>query len=302
VKPGTLLLGVDGGGSHCRARLCALDGVKLGEAVAGPANIRFGIDDSLAAVLQATQECLQQAGLSYRDLPRITACLALAGASEPREIAAAQARAHPFGRTVLTTDARAACVGAHCGRPGGIIVVGTGTIGWAELGERHHRVGGWGFPISDEGSGAWIGCEALRRVLWAHDSRISWTTLLSPLFERFKHDPHAIVRFSSEALPRDLGTLAPFVVEHAKSGDSVGIELMRAAAGHIDLLAERLHALGGQRLALVGGLAAEMTGWVSHTTRARLVAPTGDALDGALRLARAAADAAQAGGRTGASE
>jgi glucosamine kinase len=291
VKPETLLLGVDGGATRCRARLCAPDGAKLGEAIAGPANIRFGIDDSLAAVLQATRECLQQAGLSSRDLPRITACLALAGASEPDDIAATQVRAHPFGRTVLTTDARAACVGAHGGRPGGIIVVGTGTIGWAELGERHYRVGGYGFPISDEGSGAWIGCEALRRVLWAHDGRIAWTPLLSTLFERFERDPHAIVRFSAEALPRDLGTLAPFVVEHAKSGDSVGIELMRAAAGHIDLLAERLHALGAQRLALVGGLAAAMTGWVSPTTRACLVAPIGDALDGALWLARAAADA-----------
>jgi glucosamine kinase len=291
VKPGTFLLGVDGGGTRCRARLCGPDGVKLGEAIAGPANIRFGIDDSLAAVLQATRECLRQAGLSSRDLPRITACLALAGASEPGEIAVAQARVHPFGHTVLTTDARAACIGAHGGRPGGIIVVGTGTIGWAELGERHYRVGGWGVPISDEGSGAWVGCEALRRVLWAHDGRMSWTTLLSTLFERFDRDPHAIVRFSSEALPRDFGTLAPFVVEHAKSGDSVAIELMRAAGGHIDLLAERLHALGAQRLALVGGLAAEMTGWVSSATRARLVAPIGDALDGALWLARAAADA-----------
>jgi glucosamine kinase len=146
-------------------------------------------------------------------------------------------------------------------------------------------------PISDEGSGAWIGVEALRHVLWAYDGRISWTGLLNAVFDRFDRDPHAIVRFASAALPRDFGTLAPLVVDHAKQGDPVGVELMQAAAIHIDHLAERLAAHGAQKLALVGGLATPMMEWISPTTRARLVPPKGDALDGALQLARAAAEA-----------
>lgn len=288
MKPDTLLLGVDGGGTRCRARLCAPDGSLLGEAVNGPANIRLGLDQSIGSVVQSVRQCLAQAGLASQDLPRITACLALAGASEPVSLAAAQTRKFPFGQTILTTDARAACVGAHGGKPGGVIVVGTGTVGWAEPGDR--RVGGWGLPISDEGSGAWIGCEVLRRTLWAHDGRIAWTNLLNTVFERFKRDPHAIVRFSSEALPRDFATLAPIVVEHANQNDPAGIELMQAAGGHIDRLAERLIALGVQRLALVGGLAPIIVDWISSATRNHLVPPEGDALDGAIRLARFAAD------------
>jgi glucosamine kinase len=289
VAPETLLLGVDGGGTQCRARLCTPDGRKLGEAVDGPANIRLGLDQSLNAVVQTVRQCLLQAGLPPQDLKRITACLALAGASEPSHLAAAQARKYPFGHVTITTDARAACVGAHGGRPGGVIIVGTGTIGWAEPGSR--RVGGWGMPISDEGSGAWIGAEALRHVLWAYDGRISWTSLLNAVFDQFNRDPHAIVRFASAALPRDFGTLAPLVVDHAKQGDPVGVELMQAAAVHIDHLAERLAAHGVQKLVLVGGLATPMMEWISPTTRARLVPPKGDALDGALQLARAAAEA-----------
>jgi glucosamine kinase len=289
MKPDTLLLGVDGGGTHCRARLCSLNATELGEAVTGPANIRLGLDQSLNSVVQAVQQCLTQAGLASRDLPRITACLALAGASEPAALAAAQARKFPFGQTMITTDARAACIGAHAGKPGGVIVTGTGTIGWAEPGGR--RVGGWGLQVSDEGSGAWIGCEALRRVLWAHDGRIPWSGLLHALFDRFKRDPHAIVRFSSEALPRDFGALAPIVVEHAKQNDPAGVELMQVAARHIDGLAGRLVALGARKLVLVGGLAPIMVDWISDTTRGHLVRPEGDALDGAVRLARSAADA-----------
>ncbi len=294
MRSDSLLLGVDGGGTQCRARLCAPSGAKLGEGAAGPANIRLGLDVSFAAVLAATQACLEQAGLSSRDLSRTTACLALAGASEPADLAAAQRLKHPFGRVVLTSDAHAACVGAHGGRDGGVVVVGTGTIGWAELRDRQHRVGGWGLNVSDEGSGAWIGRELLRRVLWAHDGRIESTTLLERALEPFQSDPHAIVRWASIASPREFGALAPLVIEHARSGDRVGIEIMRAAAAHIDALAARLVALGVEHIALVGGLADHMRSWLSDGTKARLVQSAGDALNGALQLARVAAESAAA--------
>src|SRR5215470_10805973 len=104
VNADALLLGVDGGGTRCRVRLVGPTGDTLGEAAAGPANIRFGLEESFAAVLEATSACLGQAGLGARDLPRIVACLALAGASEPAELSAAQGYAHPFGRAVVTTD------------------------------------------------------------------------------------------------------------------------------------------------------------------------------------------------------
>ena len=54
-----------------------------------------------------------------------------------------------------------------------MIIAGTGSIGWAMVSGRQHRVGGWGLDVSDEGSGAWLGREVLRQVLWAHDGRIT---------------------------------------------------------------------------------------------------------------------------------
>jgi glucosamine kinase len=290
LRPELLLLGIDGGGTNCRARLCAPSGAILGEGLAGPANIRLGLENSLAAVRQATDLCLHQAGLTSSDLPRIAACLALAGASEPAALAAAQAQNYPFGHTTITTDADAACVGAHGGHDGGVIVVGTGTIGWAILKGRRHRVGGWGLLVSDEGSGAWLGREALRRVLWAHDGRAPGTGLLRSLFEQFRNDPHAIVQWTSEASPRDFGSLAPRVVAYANHDDPAGVELMQLAAGHIDSLAARLVTLGTSRLSLVGGLAVHMKPWLSPGIQTYLVPAGGDALDGALWLARVDAE------------
>jgi glucosamine kinase len=285
-----LLLGIDGGGSGCRARLCTLSGETLSEGAGGPANIRFGVEQSFASVLQATTQCMTGAGLAPRDIKRVVACLALAGASEPSHLEAARRHQHPYRSAIFVTDAQAACVGAHGGRDGGIVVIGTGTIGWAELDGRQYRVGGWGWPISDEGSGAWLGCEALRRTLWAHDGRMTWTPLLQSLFGRFRSDPHAIVRWMTGALPRDFATLAPEVVAHAARNDPVAVELLRLAGGHIEGLAQRLVALGVDRLSLVGGLAPAIEPWLSHPTRCHLVAPQGDTVAGALQLARNVAE------------
>lgn len=281
-----LLLGIDGGGSRCRARLCTMAGTKLGEGSGGPANIRHGVEQSFVSILQATTRCMSAAGLSPRDLKRIVACLALAGASEPPLLDAARRHRHPYRAAVFVTDAQAACIGAHGGRDGGIIVVGTGSIGWAEVDGRQHRVGGWGWPVSDEASGAWLGCEALRRTLWAHDGRTVWTPLLTALFARFRSSPHAIVRWMTSALPGDFARLAPAVVEHAAAGDPVAVELLQLAGGHVDALAQRLLAFGVDRLALVGGLAASIEPWVADATRQHLVAPLDDAVAGALQLAR----------------
>ena len=289
-----LFLGVDGGGTRCRARLCDASGLKLAQTEAGPANIRLGLKEAFASVLDVTLTCLEQAHLSSQDLPRITACLALAGATEPSDLAAAKLHEQSFGRAVLTSDAHAACVGAHEGRDGAVVIAGTGSIGWAVVGGRHHRVGGWGLPISDEGSGAWLGVETLRRVLMAHDGRIRWTPLLRAVFDRFGSDPHAIVGWVARALPRDLGSLAPIVVEHASRNDPAAVELLRLAASHLDAIAARLNALGASRLALLGGLAPSMEEWLSAGIRRRLVPPAGDAVDGALQLARLAARSAAA--------
>jgi glucosamine kinase len=130
----------------------------------------------------------------------------------------------------------------------------------------------------------------LRRVLWAHDGRVAWTGLLDDLFNHFRGDPHAIVRWATRASPRDYGSFAPLVVSHASKQDTVAIELMQRAAGHIDALAARLLSADVRPLAMVGGLADAMAQWVSPDTRLHLIQPAGDALDGAIHLARLAAE------------
>src|SRR5262249_34842790 len=162
-----LIFGLDGGGTQSRARLCAYSGRLLSEAASGPANLRLGIEASFSSILDAARQCLEDAGMAQQNLSCIVACLALAGASEPRHLDAAKRHRHPFRAAVITTDAHAACLGAHGGKDGGVIIAGTGAVAWALIKGKTYRIGGWGLPISEYGRGAWIGIAAWRAVVVA---------------------------------------------------------------------------------------------------------------------------------------
>ena len=283
-----LLLGVDGGGARCRARLCLFTGETLSGGLAGPVNVRLGLEQGLSEVLNATARCFKNAGLAAEN-HTVVACLALAGACEAETLSELRSYGHPFKTVVCTTDTHAALVGAHGGEDGGVIIIGTGCLGEAILEGKRHRVGGWGFPVSDEGGGAWIGCEAARRTLWALDGCAEWTPLLERIAGRFESDPHEIARWMSGARPGSFATLAPLVLDAAREDDPLGKELVDAAAKHIERLFERLLALGVRRLALIGSLAKSLEPWLSPETRQQLVAPAAGALAGAVLLARLAA-------------
>ena len=226
---------------------------------AGPANVRLGVDEAIRQVLEASRRCLAQA--SSLDSHRIVACLALAGATEPIELEAARTSLSVPAR-VVTTDAHAACVGAHRGEDGGVIIVGTGTVAWA-VRRAHHRVGGWGFPISDEGSGAWLGCELARRVFWAHDGRVPWTGLLTAAFERFGCDPmRSCAGWGRRS--RAISPSWPLWSCNTRSRTTPSCELMQSAATH------RRLAGGSARSACNGSR------WPADCRRASSLARPGD--------------------------
>ncbi|NBC34270.1 MAG: N-acetylglucosamine kinase [Alphaproteobacteria bacterium] len=279
-------LGVDGGGSGCRARLTDRAGIVLGEGRGGPANPRIDLNGAMAAIIEAADAALAAAGLPGTTRARVHAGLGLAGVGQQREFERLLARPHPFAGRALATDAHVACLGAHGGGDGAVLVVGTGSCGHALTGGRRVRIGGWGFPVSDQGSGAWLGLEALRAALQAHDGLIDMPPLTAAVMARFDDDPEQVVAWLDEARPRDYAGLAPLVIDHAAAGDPLAVGLMRQAAADVAGMAGRLLGLGVPRLCLLGGLAPALAPWLPRDLRDRLSEPLGDALDGALMLAR----------------
>jgi len=281
-----LFIGVDGGGSGCRARLADAGGRALGEGTAGPAAVRFGIAGVLAAVESAARAAAVNAGLPAEVLARADAVIGLAGIGRKDVVEALTQAPHPFRSVAYVNDATIACLGAHGGRDGGVVIVGTGSVGLALLRGREVRVGGYGFPISDEGSGADIGLRAIGHSLRAHDGRIAPTALTRAVMARFDNDALAAIAWTDQATATDYATLAPLVMHHAENGDSVARGIVIGAAKEIGALIGALAARGAGRIALVGGLATPIASWLAPDAQSRLVPSEADALDGALRLAR----------------
>jgi glucosamine kinase len=287
-KPGALFVGVDGGGTGCRARIEDAKGSLLGTGIAGPATLRLGVDRALSEVEKASRVALEEAGLGPDMLNSVHAAVGLAGIGRKGLLEELEQRPHPFRSVIYAHDATIACIGAHGARDGGIVIVGTGSVGYAVVDGREVRVGGYGFPISDEGSGADLGLHSIRQALRAYDERAVGTSLTRDVMMRFRNDPFEAVAWMDRATATDYATFAPLVMRHADAGDPIARRIVREAAEQIDDLVRRLSECGAPRVALLGGLASSMQPWLAPDVQRRLVPVEGDAVDGALHLARRA--------------
>lgn len=287
----TIYLGIDGGGTRCRARIEDEHGQVLGEASSGPATTRIGLEKAWQSVMVAAKTAAEQARLTNNeDFARMRAGIALAGLGRRGAAAALKKIAHPFASVIFISDGLAACLGAHSGADGAIVVAGTGSVGVGLIDGREMRLAGYGFPVSDEGSGADIGLQVVRLALLAADRRGELTPLLAEVLGAFDHDPYQAVAWSEEARATDYAAFAPIVIRHANQGDPVGRRIVERAADAIGDLLNLFLARGIDRLSLVGGLADALTPWLTPDLRARLKRPDADAAAGALLVARGRLD------------
>lgn len=280
-----LYLGVDGGGTVCRARLADHTGRVLGEGAGGPANVTTAFDLAIASILDASRAALAAAGLGEADMGRIDGGFGLAGGNAPPAAARFVAHPLPFRTVSVASDAEIACLGAHGGADGGILILGTGSQGVVRKGGQTITVGGWGFVVSDTGSGATLGRRAVRRALLGLEAIEPPSPFTEALMERFDREPAKVLAFGLEALPRDWARHAPLVFAHAAAGDPVARALVDQSAADIGRLLDRMVAVGAARIALMGGVAAPHRPYLDARFDRVLVDPAGDALDGALALA-----------------
>jgi glucosamine kinase len=246
----------------------------------------LGIDQAWRSILQACAAAAEQAGIAREDFALMHAGIGLAGLGRRGAQAALKETAHPFASVRFISDGLTACLGAHGGADGAIVVAGTGSIGVGLIGGRELRFGGYGFPISDEGSGADIGLQAIRLALCAADARGETSPLLEELLGAFDHDPLQAVAWSEQATATDYAAFAPMVLRHATGGDPIGRRIVERAADAIGDLLNVFLRHGIDRLSLVGGLSGPIAAWLTSDLRGRLTPPDGDAIAGALLVAR----------------
>lgn len=230
-------LGIDGGGTNCRAAIVGDSGKVLGEGRADAANfIRVGLEAAIRHVRQAVNEACAQAGIDVSQIS--AACIGLAGTSHPehhRQMLAGLKEALPISDIALETDARVALAGATGNQPGIVIIAGTGSIACGiNARGRFARAGGWGPAMGDEGSGSYIGRRALEAVVAAYDYRGEPTAMMDPILRHFgvSSPPELppVIYDDPERARREIAQLSRVVVKAAQEGDPVAIDILHDAA------------------------------------------------------------------------
>ncbi|MBV6522991.1 MAG: N-acetylmuramic acid/N-acetylglucosamine kinase [Gemmatimonadaceae bacterium] len=260
----SVLVGVDGGGTHTRAMVTDEAGVQLASSDGIGSAIRPGEVTRSADIVASTIEAAIRESAVEDPQVRI-ACVGVAGAGREEERHALHEALVSRGiadEVHVVTDAEIALEDAFGDGPGVLLIAGTGSIcyGRGPAGAVA-RCGGWGPIIGDEGSGAWLGRRVLGVVAAAADGREPDTALTAAILATTGvPSVDALVPWASHATVAQLASLAPVIMETAKAGDlranaivTLGVEEL---ALHVRTLARQLFVdeRATVPLALSGGL------------------------------------------------
>ena len=229
-----LVVGVDGGGTRTRAAV--LNGARiLGEGAAGPSNpLRVGIANGATAIREAVDKACSAALIHRDDL--VAAGVGLAGIRR-KDV---RARMHDtlvqtlgIKNVELVSDGDIALYGATDGRPGIVVISGTGSIavGMNRQGKRA-SAGGWGPVAGDEGSGSWIARRALQSVARATDGRGPKTSLTEAACEFFQvttPDDLSTAIYAPTITNDRIAGFSRLVIQAADEGDELAREILRDA-------------------------------------------------------------------------
>ncbi len=258
------LLGIDGGGSTVRVVVTGSDYIVLGESHGSTVNPNLvGRDAALQTIQSAVRQAVAAANLTLEDIS--AAGIGVAGADSVhsetwvREVVSGIL---PTAEIAPSSDHEIALVGAHGQRRGILVLAGTGSLasGVGASGE-YMLVGARGYLLGDEGSGYWIGMEALKAIIRADDGRSLPSSLTGLFLARFDlPDVPAVIPWlyhSGVSRTKEIATFAGTVLEQAEQGDKVASEIALRAADELALSVRALrHRLDMESLpiAFAGGL------------------------------------------------
>lgn len=281
------LVGIDGGGTSTRAVLSRM-GEVVGHGHAGPSALGQGIAQAWRNVELAVRHAFQSAGLAPARREQIALGAGLSGVSNRPWRAAFVAADPGYAHVELETDSFTMLLGAHGGQPGAILIAGTGSVAEALRPDGSRlTVGGWGFPVGDEGSGAWLGLHAVRHAQAAMDGRVNAGPLARQVWAECGRDRDALQAWCDRAGQFAYAQLAPAVFDH-EAGDPAAAELLARAVAAIESLALAIDPRGRLPLAVAGSVGRVLAPRMSPAMRSRLVDAADGAAAGALSLIRQA--------------
>lgn len=296
--PPVIAIGVDAGGTSTIAAL-SRNGEHIRETTKSGANpTTIGTEDAADVIITAIRDVLQ-----HGESPDAI-YVGAAGAGRERiaaELESMIQAAFRGARIAVGDDVAIAFRAAIPDGDGAVLIAGTGSVAYAEHGERKQRVGGLGYLAGDEGSAFWIGMQAVKlygRVLDGRAGRDETTDLVARALDAPDRERYIAALYDETTKPAKIAALTPSIIAFAGKGNRASTKIVQQAAQELgDLAKSALRAVGlldaSPRIALAGGLFREnslltflieqrLTGDVAGGT---IVKGGDDPVRGALRLA-----------------
>lgn len=228
----SLVLGIDGGGTRTRASIADGERVLAFAEMGSIKRLRVGAEIAEANLRALLSEVYRQAGAKGVK----AASAGVASATMPGVAAWITAVFHDFGveRSEVVGDEVIALDAAFKGGPGILQIAGTGTncIGRAPDGGRE-TAGGWSSRLGDEGSGYWIGLQAIQKALKAYDHEEP-TRVLDEVGRAWGTATlEELVNLGDSTPGPDFAALAPLISQLAEEGDPVAASVLRQAAAYL---------------------------------------------------------------------
>lgn len=291
VISGPLFVAADGGATKTRVAITDGNGMEIGRTESGPSSLTLMGASAWQAIMQAAKDILGQANLDLSALNSAHFGLGLAGANNTTLKRLFLTKAPEAASINISTDAFVAVLGAHGGNSGGVVSVGTGSVGYSLADDGSSwQSGGWGYPADDKGSGAWIGHEAVAASLKVLDGRLidppGGLSFYREILLCCGDRRESILDWLHEATPTDFAGLAPSVVAAAKVGHDMATDILTRAGVEIDELALALDPTRRMPMALVGGLADPLAPYLPPALSNWVRPARAGAIAGALMLAR----------------
>jgi N-acetylglucosamine kinase-like BadF-type ATPase len=234
------VLGIDAGGTKTVCLLADEQGRIIAAGRGAGANLHAAGELAVEKVLHQVMED----AIGDRPIVPAAICLGIAGVDREDEMRVVRAIMRRIGyksRTVVVNDALIALVAGAGDAPAIVIIAGTGSIVYGRNGSGEAaRAGGWGHMIGDEGSGYWIGREALAAVMRAGDGRGPETQLTAEILDHF--EVRDVSRLPRIVYDRDqprtaVAALGPLVQRVSERGDAVAARILERAADELVLAA-----------------------------------------------------------------
>ncbi|WOH37762.1 BadF/BadG/BcrA/BcrD ATPase family protein [Thalassotalea fonticola] len=281
-----LFLGIDGGGSKCKAVILNNSMQVLGEGISGAANPFHNLERAQQSISHAAELALTDANLDISLKSELIAGVGLAGVNLPKYFDLMQQWQHPFKSMHLATDLHIACLGAHSGEDGAIMITGTGSCGYLTNQGESLVIGGHGFPHGDVCSGAWLGFKAVENVLLSSDGIIKDTSLTEKIFRELGcTDSNTLIETIVGNGATFYARLAIHVFDAADAGDKVAIEIITEGCQYFEAVFYKLMAMNPNKLSLIGGLKPRLMQWLPEAVATQISEPENPPEIGAVLFA-----------------